>query len=153
MKGITKVVCFYLTSRINRRLFAACRLTQQVVCAMFQVLNECVGANNKWTAAAVAGHEGPTLYVPENSVRKGSVVLCSVKITLSGQDVPLQRNGDIFLGKTDLTENEVNFTFQPSVVLGSIKLPLSGQDVPCKRCGNVFQSQHYWSAAYLPKMG
>ena len=89
MKGITKVVCFYLTSRTNGRLFAAWRLAQRVVCVMFQVLNERSGANNKWTAAAVAGHEGPTRHVPDNSVRKGSVVLCSVKITLSGQDMPL----------------------------------------------------------------
>ena len=98
MKGITKVVCFYLTSRTNERLFAACRLTQQVICAMFQVLNERSGANNTWTAAAVAGHEGPTLHVPDDSVLNGSVILCSIKITLSGQDVPLQRNGDMFLG-------------------------------------------------------
>ena len=54
---------------------------------------------------------------------------------------------------TGLTENEVNFTFQPSVVLGSIKLPLSGQDVPSQRYGDVFQSKHHWSTAYLPKMG
>ena len=31
--------------------------------------NECVGANNKWTAAAVTGDGGPTLHVPEDSVR------------------------------------------------------------------------------------
>ena len=90
MKGITKVVYFDLTSRTNRRFFAAWRLAQQDVCAMFQVLNECVGANNKWTAAAVTGDGGPTLHVPEDSVRKGSVALSSVKITLSGQDVPRQ---------------------------------------------------------------
>ena len=87
MKGITKVVCFYLTSRTNGRLFAVCRLTQQVVCAIFQVLNERYGADDKWAAAAIAGHRRPTLHGPEDSVRKDSVVLCSVKIPLSGQNV------------------------------------------------------------------
>ena len=36
---------------------------------------------------------------------EGSVALSSVKITLSGQDVPFQRYGDMFLGNiTDLTK-------------------------------------------------
>ena len=88
---------------------------------MFQVLTERSGADNKWTAAAVTWDGRPTLHVPEDSVCKGSVALSSVKnttqwsewaapgkgsvtwssvkTTLSGQYVPHQRNGAMFLGE------------------------------------------------------